>query len=319
MYRAVGVEPTNDTPRTSGWVRSASTASLSPWTTLNTPSGSPAACSSSARRTLADGSFSDGFSTNELPQAMAIGNIHSGTMAGKLNGVIPAHTPSAWSSEWQSTPRPILGACSPLSRCGAAVANSTTSAPRCTALAASLIVFPCSSEMMRARFSRSSSRRSRNFARTRARVNGGVALHRGPARCAASIAMATSAPLANGTCRIIRPSAGSNTGPERTPSPLLGCPSIHIGTVAVTASPVDNAVVITPLPSVVMKPTSSLFSNRYGWRFYIKLLAAAGTCSDQRPRLAAIDCHARAAYPACALGRQEGNNRRDFLDRAEPP
>jgi hypothetical protein len=27
---------------------------------------------------------------------MAIGNIHSGTIAGKLNGVMPAHTPTGW-------------------------------------------------------------------------------------------------------------------------------------------------------------------------------------------------------------------------------
>ena len=40
-----------------------------------------------------DGSFSDGLSTKVLPQAIAIGNIHSGTIAGKLNGVMPAHTP----------------------------------------------------------------------------------------------------------------------------------------------------------------------------------------------------------------------------------
>ena len=47
----------------------------------------------------AEGSFSDGLSTNVLPQASAIGNIHIGTMAGKLNGVIPATTPSGWRIE----------------------------------------------------------------------------------------------------------------------------------------------------------------------------------------------------------------------------
>ena len=31
-----------------------------------------------------------------LPQAMARGNIHIGTMAGKLNGVMPATTPRGW-------------------------------------------------------------------------------------------------------------------------------------------------------------------------------------------------------------------------------
>jgi hypothetical protein len=44
----------------------------------------------------ADGSFSDGFRMNVLPQAMAFANIHIGTIAGKLNGVMPATTPSGW-------------------------------------------------------------------------------------------------------------------------------------------------------------------------------------------------------------------------------
>ena len=42
----------------------------------------------------ADGSRSDGLSTKVFPQAMAMGYIHIGTIAGKLNGVIPATTPS---------------------------------------------------------------------------------------------------------------------------------------------------------------------------------------------------------------------------------
>src|SRR4026207_1276253 len=42
MYRAIGVEPTNDTAATSGCSRIRSTATLSPWTTLKTPSGTPA-------------------------------------------------------------------------------------------------------------------------------------------------------------------------------------------------------------------------------------------------------------------------------------
>ena len=61
-------------------------------------------------RIAGDGSFSDGFRTNVLPQAIATGNIHSGTIAGKLNGVMPAHTPSGWRIEWQSTPVPTFSA-----------------------------------------------------------------------------------------------------------------------------------------------------------------------------------------------------------------
>ena len=66
-----------------------STASRSPFTTLSTPAGAPASVRSSASRIGQPGSFSEGFSTNVFPQAIAIGNIHIGTIAGKLNGVMP--------------------------------------------------------------------------------------------------------------------------------------------------------------------------------------------------------------------------------------
>src|SRR2546421_6068188 len=99
MYLAIGVEPTKLTAATSGCSRIASTATLSPCTTLKTPSGTPASFSSAAVKTEADGSFSDGFSTNVLPQASAGAHIHIGTIAGKLNGVIPATTPSGWRIE----------------------------------------------------------------------------------------------------------------------------------------------------------------------------------------------------------------------------
>src|SRR6202162_638106 len=93
-YFAIGVEPTNDTARMSGCSSTASTATLSPMTTLNTPSGTPASFSSSAVQSEADGSFSDGFRTKVLPVASAGAHIHMGTIAGKLNGVMPATTPS---------------------------------------------------------------------------------------------------------------------------------------------------------------------------------------------------------------------------------
>ncbi len=96
MYFATGVDPTNETASTSGWVSSASTATLSPWITLKTPAGSPASASSSAMKIAAEGSFSLGFRRNVLPQAIAIGYIHIGTIDGKLNGVMPATTPSGW-------------------------------------------------------------------------------------------------------------------------------------------------------------------------------------------------------------------------------
>ncbi len=71
-----------------------STAALSPCTTLNTPSGRPACFRRSARSSATDGSFSLGLRTKVLPVAMAFANIHIGTIAGKLKGVMPATTPS---------------------------------------------------------------------------------------------------------------------------------------------------------------------------------------------------------------------------------
>ena len=50
-------------------------------------------------KTDAEGSFSEGLSTNVLPQASAGAHIHIGTIAGKLNGVIPAATPRGWRME----------------------------------------------------------------------------------------------------------------------------------------------------------------------------------------------------------------------------
>jgi hypothetical protein len=44
----------------------------------------------------AEGSFSEGLSTKAFPQAIAGAHIHMGTIAGKLNGVIPATMPSGW-------------------------------------------------------------------------------------------------------------------------------------------------------------------------------------------------------------------------------
>ena len=63
------------------------------------PSGSPAFGHRSATSTEGDGSRSEGLRTKALPQAMDTGYIHMGTMTGKLNGVIPATTPSGWRTE----------------------------------------------------------------------------------------------------------------------------------------------------------------------------------------------------------------------------
>ena len=107
----------------------ASTDSLSPLTTLNTPSGSPASVSSSASLIGHEGSFSDGLSINVFPHAIAIGNIHIGTIAGKLNGVIPATTPNDCLIDQLSTFVPTFSENSPFNKFGIPHANSTTSNP----------------------------------------------------------------------------------------------------------------------------------------------------------------------------------------------
>src|SRR5258706_155967 len=114
MYLAIGVDPTKETALIPGWPRIASTAALSPCTTLNTPSGRPASLNSWAMRIEAEGTFSEGLRMNVLPQAIAIGNIQSGTIAGKLNGVMPAQTPTGWGSVGGATPVPTFSEDSPM-------------------------------------------------------------------------------------------------------------------------------------------------------------------------------------------------------------
>jgi hypothetical protein len=54
---------------------------------------------SSAKRTGTEGSRSLGLRMNALPHAIATADIHNGIIAGKLNGVMPATTPSGWRIE----------------------------------------------------------------------------------------------------------------------------------------------------------------------------------------------------------------------------
>src|SRR6478609_6303755 len=219
MYFAIGVEPTNDTAATSGWCSSASTATLSPCTTLNTPAGSPASAHSSAISSEADGSFSLGLSTTALPQAIATGTNHSGTIAGKLNGEITATTPSGWRIEYTSTPVETPSLNDPLSRCGAPQANSATSSPRCTSPSASSRTLPCSEVMTAATSSRRRCSASRNANSTDVRRDTDAAAHSRAASTAPATTVPTSAPLAKETRDVTRPVAGSCTSPYRSADP----------------------------------------------------------------------------------------------------
>ncbi len=193
------VEPTNEIARMSGWSQIAFTTASAPCTTLSTPAGTPASSASSHRRIVTIGSCSEGLSTKVLPQAIAIGNIHSGIIAGKLNGVMPAHTPRGCSSVYVSTPLATLLASSPSCRLPMLAACSTTSSPRNTSPSASASVLPCSAVRRAASSFMFSRINCWYFRKMRARAPMGVLRQILNAFAAAATAASTSSAVASGT------------------------------------------------------------------------------------------------------------------------
>ena len=104
MYLAIGVEPTKETARDVRVVEQRVDGHLVAVHHVEDAVRQPGLGPEPATRSDADGSRSLGLSTKVLPQAIATGCIHIGTMAGKLNGVMPATTPSGWRKEYESTP-----------------------------------------------------------------------------------------------------------------------------------------------------------------------------------------------------------------------
>ena len=90
---------------------------------------------------------------NALPQPIANGRNQNGTIAGKLNGTIAAHTPTGWRIVSQSTPRATSSRMRPCIVVGIAHAHSTISIIRATSARASAIVLPISVVTERARSS----------------------------------------------------------------------------------------------------------------------------------------------------------------------
>ncbi len=166
---------------------------------MKTPSGSPASFSSSAVNNDADGSFSDGFNTNVLPQAIAGAHIHIGTIAGKLKGVIPATTPTGCRIEYTSTPVEACSENSPLSSVGIPQANSITSSPRVTSPIASDNTLPCSATSSFAISSLRACTSSRTLNINSARFASDTDLHDTKACRATSTAAATSSTDARST------------------------------------------------------------------------------------------------------------------------
>ena len=73
--------------------------SLPPYTTFTTPFGTPDYSNKLIKISAVPGTFSDGLITKVFPKVIASGYIQSGIIAGKLNGQIPAHTPSGFLNE----------------------------------------------------------------------------------------------------------------------------------------------------------------------------------------------------------------------------
>jgi len=152
--------------------------------------------------------FSLGFSTKVLPQAMATGYIQSGTMQGKLNGVMPAQTPSGWRIASQSMPRAMFSNTSPIRSDGTPQANSTISMPRFTSPRDSTRVLPCSRVLHLTRSSKFSSSSVLNRKKMRARSVGGVSHQAGKAAAAASTASSTCWAVQRGVSAMTSPVEG---------------------------------------------------------------------------------------------------------------
>ena len=88
------VEPVKLTMSISGWLEMAApTDGPSPFTKLNTPLGTPAACITSANRMALNGATSLGFSTIVQPTAMAGATLQAIWLIGQFHGVMKPQTP----------------------------------------------------------------------------------------------------------------------------------------------------------------------------------------------------------------------------------
>ena len=88
------VDPVKETMSTSGCAAiAAPTVGPSPLTRLNTPGGTPAASSTSAKMIAEKGATSDGFSTIVQPVASAGKTLVAIWLIGQFHGVMKPHTP----------------------------------------------------------------------------------------------------------------------------------------------------------------------------------------------------------------------------------
>lgn len=96
IARPTPTEPVKVILSMPGCAASAAPASApAPVTMFSTPSGSPASCASSPRRSAVSGVSSDGFSTTVQPHASAVATFHNAIASGKFHGTIAPTTPTA--------------------------------------------------------------------------------------------------------------------------------------------------------------------------------------------------------------------------------
>eukprot|EP00760_Papus_ankaliazontas_P005651 PhM_4_TR12695/c0_g1_i1/m.105198 len=258
MYSPAALPPTKEMARMGLLLQMKSTVGTPPCTTLRTPLGTPACSASLTSSMTVCGTFSEGFSTIVLPHASAMGNIHSGIMAGKLKGQMPAVTPRGCLNEYRSMWWDTLSSVSPCISEPMPQACSTTSSPRKTSPLASVSVLPCSCVSTAARRSMFERTRSWYLSITRARLDTLTSDHDFAASALLATAASSSSGVDWGTRESSSPVAGLTTSKSSEALDCTSWPLMYIGTVGTA-----------PRTRRDMRIIDVLF-NRFSWMFSIK-------------------------------------------------
>jgi hypothetical protein len=160
-----------------------------------------------------------------FPQPIANGRNQNGTIAGKLNGTIAAHTPTGWRIVSASIPRETSSRIRPCMVVGMAQAHSTISIMRATSARASPIVLPISVVTERASSSRRLLSPSRSPKRSRARAITDTPRQTGNASRAALTARSRSSDEDSGTRASTSPVAGFVTSRASPPEAAVHSPA----------------------------------------------------------------------------------------------
>ena len=184
--RPTRVDPVNESLRTvSLAVRASPIGSGRPVTTLRTPAGKPTRSASAARASAEKGVNSDGLITIVQPAASAGAHLRVIIAIGKFHGVIAAHTPTGCLRTMIRRSGVGAGMVSPYTRRASSENHLMNPAPYRTSPRDSASGLPCSTVMMRARYSRLHDRVVLPRATLRALP---AASHEGKCAAAASIA-----------------------------------------------------------------------------------------------------------------------------------